>query len=212
MQNVISESQARKITGGRKPLVPVVYEDAVKALAECLSLDEAKHWDNKADALAAWAKIYRDDKVTRQAKALKLHAYRRLGELAREVRPQKFGYRSDGRFSGKKNGPASLLKENGFSETHTAAIGYVSRLPKDKFEELTSKDKPPSPVAVWRSQFTSNQWFNVRASASSLRTFCRKTKASDAASQINNPKEVETARALALELIEWLDEFERHLK
>jgi hypothetical protein len=51
MQQVITAKQARQITGGRTPLVPVVYEDALKALGECLSLDDAKVWDNKADAL-----------------------------------------------------------------------------------------------------------------------------------------------------------------
>lgn len=84
MSTVITEQQARQITGGRKPLVPVEYEAACNALAQCVDLDEAKYWSDKADALAAWAKIYRDDRISAQAKRLKLKAYRRMGELAAE--------------------------------------------------------------------------------------------------------------------------------
>ena len=88
MNSVISEEQARQITGGRKPLVPVEYERACTALAECQTIDEAKYWDNKADALAAWAKIYNNDQAGLEAKRLKLHAYRRMGEIAREIIPK----------------------------------------------------------------------------------------------------------------------------
>lgn len=56
MNSVITAEQAKKITGGRTPLVPVEYEAAVKSLQACATLDEAKYWSDKSDALAAWAK------------------------------------------------------------------------------------------------------------------------------------------------------------
>lgn len=87
MQQVISAEQARKITGGRTPHVPVEYETAINALVACRSIDEAKYWSDKSDALAAWAKIYHSDKAAREAKALKLWAFRRMGQLAAELRP-----------------------------------------------------------------------------------------------------------------------------
>lgn len=51
MKAVISSEQARQITGGRTPLVPVEFETAVKALKACTQIDEAKYWSDKASAL-----------------------------------------------------------------------------------------------------------------------------------------------------------------
>src|ERR1700722_7297053 len=67
--------------------MPVEYVEACKALAACVTIDEAKRWADKAEALAAWAKIYRSDEASVQAARLKLHAYRRMGKLAEEIRP-----------------------------------------------------------------------------------------------------------------------------
>lgn len=49
MQSVISAAEAKKITGGRTPLVPVEYETAITALQACVTLDETKYWSDKAD-------------------------------------------------------------------------------------------------------------------------------------------------------------------
>ena len=86
MQQVITAGEARAITKGRAPLVPVEYEEAVKALAKCREIDDAKYWSDKASALAAWAKIYHSPQVMREAKLLKLHAYRHMAELAHAIR------------------------------------------------------------------------------------------------------------------------------
>jgi hypothetical protein len=146
MQQVISEKQARAITGGRKPLVPVVYEEAVTALGRCLSLDDARQWDNKADALAAWAKIYHDDKVARQAKALKLHAYRRMGQLAHELRPRDLPADARGKFRGRAPGPVALLRENGLGITHARAASRLATVPEKDFRPLVAMPSPPSPA------------------------------------------------------------------
>lgn len=69
--------------------LPVQYDEAVKALAACTTIDESKHWADKAEALAAWAKVYKDDQVAIEARRLKLHAYRRMGELAQELEKQR---------------------------------------------------------------------------------------------------------------------------
>src|SRR5208282_4621524 len=98
---VLTKEEAKRITKGRTPLVPVEYETAITALTECAHLDEAKYWDNKADALAAWAKIYHSDECARKAKMLKMHAYRRMGQLAGELRPKM---------------PVRILQEQGLSE------------------------------------------------------------------------------------------------
>jgi hypothetical protein len=65
------------------------YEEACNALARCVDLDEAKYWSDKADALAAWAKIYHDTKIEDQARKLKAKARRSMALLAEALRPTK---------------------------------------------------------------------------------------------------------------------------
>lgn len=89
MQQVITAKQARQITGGRQPLIPVEYGEACKALAACVTLEGAKYWSDAADALAAWAKMYHDTTIEDDARRLKSRAAREMGRLARELRPKK---------------------------------------------------------------------------------------------------------------------------
>ncbi len=138
----LTPAEVKAIAPHAKPTVPVVYEEAVKQLALCRTLDEAKYFDNKADALAAWAKIYKDDSAGRQAKALKLHAYARMGALARELRPHKalIG-------GGSAPGPKSLLKDNGFSPNAAGAAIFLSRHPEVLNKEVNAS-RPRSPTTV----------------------------------------------------------------
>lgn len=69
-------------------ILPAEYRAACAAIAACSTINEGKYWSDKADALAAWGAIYKDDEVGRQARILKLYAFRRIGELARILRPQ----------------------------------------------------------------------------------------------------------------------------
>src|SRR5690606_26149716 len=92
------------------PMTPVEYVDACKALQACHEIDEAKYWSDKSDALAAWAKIYRDDETGKLARKLKAHAYRRMGEIAEQVQPTK-----GVTHKGSPPGANSLLIEKGLS-------------------------------------------------------------------------------------------------
>lgn len=66
--------------------MPVVYADAVKALEACATMDEAKYYSDKSEALAAWAKIYGSQEDRKAAARLKLHAYARY---ARQCQAEK---------------------------------------------------------------------------------------------------------------------------
>ena len=203
-QTVITAAQAREITLGRTPLVPVEYETACKALEACRTLDEAKYWDNKADALAAWAKIHRDQKIERGARALKLHAYRRMGELAAIIRPQK---RIDGRL---QNGPKSLLQEHGLSRSRASAARKLSILPRNEFQRIASQPRPPSPEAVRATRKSApGEFAFLYRSLMDFRSKTRRFPARQAANAME--LSTETLRPLCKEVIEWLDEFERCL-
>ena len=219
MNTVISEKQARQITGGRTPLVPIEYEQACAELEKCINLDEAKYWSDKADALAAWAMIYRDDKAGATARRVKLKAYDRMGALARELRPLKFvkGHR------GAVPGPAKLLASHGLNSDQAAAALAISRAPRDKFGKALDDAiginrartlfRGHSPAGRPRS---SDAWVwltDKNGGGPNLhhaRAAMRSRPAREVAAEINSG-EAKVARALVVWITEWLDEFEQYL-
>lgn len=215
MQAVISAEQAKKITGGRTPLVPVEYETACRALAECSTLDEAKYWDNAADALAAWAKIHHKDQAGLEAKRLKLHAYRRMGELAEQLRPTLLGSRKGCETrTGSEPGSRSLLKEHGCSEHVSRSMIAFGRMEKDKFDEIVHSPTPPTPTRLLKDIWNKDReaWGKFRDAGGPVqfRSFCRANSAKDLAASLADD-EINKARVVVLECLEWLDEFEQHL-
>ncbi len=210
MQKLITEKQARQITGGRKPLVPVEYEVAINALSQCLEIEDAKYWSDKADALAAWAKIYRSGEAERKAKQLKLHAYRKMGQLAAELRPARnIGGRT-------QPGPRVLLMENGLTQSQAAAARKLAKLDPQTFDREISRPIIKSPDFIRKincSKEVSHAWremFIYWQSLASFRSFCRGHSASELASGLTGD-EPEKARSYVIEIQEWLDEFEQFL-
>lgn len=203
MQNVITYEQAKKITKGRTPLVPLEYEEAVKSLAACVGLDDAKTWSDKADALAAWAKIYHDDKITRQAKELKLHAYRRMGELAREIQPRKSTFRK-----GTTPGPQALLEESGLTKSQAGAAIGLAKLTDGRFNELLASPKVPAPTIAVRSLSENRIWLEISSAMSIMRLRIGKNEPGKVAQMV---KDREKCRETCIAITDWLDEFERRL-
>lgn len=217
MQSVITEKQARQITGGRKPHVPVEYEEACKQLSACLTLDEAKYWDNKADALAAWAKIYHDGKVLRDARALKLLAHRRLYEIARELRPKRIIKRGkSGELIGNKPGAPSLLREQGLSVAAVNAARELGNMSEEKFQTLVDSPRPPSPGSarvIARRLDTPNTW-GVTELASIFSNLVKQLRSHKPSEMADLVKGGDFAAQLVEKVrftIEWLDEFEQRL-
>jgi hypothetical protein len=207
MHAVITSDQAKQITRGRTPLVPVEYETAVKSLAACLSLDETRYWDAKADALAAWAKIYRDDDVGRKAKMLKLHAYRRMGQLAAELRPHVVTEK------GRSPGPKSLLIESGMTSTAAEAATALSRMTDHKFSKALKE--PKAPITIVRLTNAANPIYTKFAhAAQNVRSITRQHTAAEMARIVKalSAGEKDTARRLCLDISEWLDDLHARLK
>lgn len=209
MQTAITTKQAREICKGRTPLIPVEYETAVKALAECITLDEAKYWDNKADALAAWAKIYHSSEAERKAKQLKLHAYRRMGQIAGELRPQKKGTRPGGSRGGGSPGPVSLLREQGLMKSAAEAARHLALITPEKFNQELERPSICGPTTI-HSGFRRGDIGIAAAAIFNARTTLRKYEPQKIARLA-----VETERAglvdCVRELIDWLDAFEQAL-
>ena len=69
-----------------KARLPVVYEGAKTALAECSRIDECQEWADKAEALASYAKQAQDDELRRMADRIQARAIRRCGELLNAIK------------------------------------------------------------------------------------------------------------------------------
>lgn len=216
--------------------MPVEYEAACKALAACESIDEGKYWSDKADALAAWAKIYKSDEAAVAARRLKLQAFRRMGQIAEELRPpaekwtkeRHAAYERDRRAGkvppkSRNKGAHSLLIEHGFSKNVAPTILAAARAPEAEFEKLVEKGAGVIRAGLagrglgrCNRQLKSDAWtwlLDTRFSGPKLRdvrTAIRGRDPKDVAFLIA-PGEVQQARELALELIEWLDAFEQAL-
>jgi hypothetical protein len=71
--------------------LPVTYEQACVALAECVRIDECKNWSDKAEALASYARQRDDRTLVTMAMKIAGRAMRRCGELLEEIKPAKAG-------------------------------------------------------------------------------------------------------------------------
>lgn len=197
----------------RSPRLPVEYEEAVRNLVACTNLDEAKYWNNKADALAAWAKIYDNDRAGIEARRLKLHAYRRMGELAREIRPG--GGNPNPKTGTQIKGPISLLVEKGLKLNQANCASAAARIPAEKFSKLVNSPQPPAPSALRsRNTSASENWQIItgaiggNSSLMGFAAFCRKNQPKLLAKGLT-ADERKRAEALIVPVMRWLKEFDK---
>lgn len=189
-----------------KTRLPVQFEAAIQAIVACQTIDEAKYWDNKADALAAWAKVYADDVVSREARALKLHAYRRIGQIAAEVRPQEY------RGRGGVVGPNSLLAEVGFGKSKAVAIRRIAKMPEEVFHKAVNAEKPPSPSHLSSIATRPNpKWAQFSHQMHIALTAMRKDNPVDIVDCLLT-KNGKSARAICDEMLDWLQGFDKALQ
>jgi hypothetical protein len=208
---VINQEQASQLLAERAPRVPVEYEAAVRSLAACCTLDEARYWSNKADALAAWSRIFRSNEAQVNARRLKLHAYRRMNELAEELRPQQKG--------AAQKGPWSLLREQGLKASEITLIRRIGHIPEPRFKQIIEQKRPPAIVkaAIEGRNLrysSSERWLTLMDStpAMNLRNFLVFT-ARFPPSEVRCLKDDEAVkvRAAIRTIQEWLDDLERFL-
>lgn len=198
--------------------MPLVYEEACKALANVSTVLDAKYFADKADALAAWAKIYRSDEADLQSRRLKLHAFRKMGEIAEQIRPTsntaKGGHRA--------KGALSLLKENGLSHQKAANALSISRVDAKQFDKMIDSKRPPGIISAMRyglgrgipARTVSSREYDILFGAGYTTTgfshFVRKHNNID----VSRFSELETDKSLSLVRVcaDWLDELERRLQ
>jgi hypothetical protein len=134
-----------------------------------------------------------------------------MGELARQLAPGK-----PKRGGGRHPGPSAKLQELGFSHHQASGATYLAKLGKRDFNKLINQDDPPAPTSAckrFRVHGTTTQWQLIRASQHTpfnCQVFFNSNDPIELA-HLLNAGEVEFARKLAVEAMEWLDEFEQAL-
>jgi hypothetical protein len=192
--------------------MPVEYETAIKALEACATLDETRTWRTAAEALAVWAKLYKSEEAELKAKRLRLYAYRRMGELATELRPsgriQQKGPGVRG-CRGSLPGAVSLLEEHGLTKTEAGAATWMARLPYTEFQNLL--ERPLSPTTL--SQHLWNRdpvWMRFSRSAMALRGVLRRHPAREIqeVARMLGDRQIGTLRVLLGDLRRLLRDFD----
>lgn len=120
--------------------LPVTYENAKAALAECHRVDECKDWSDKAAALAAYAKQAEDDELEKVAMRIRGRAIRRVGELLKEIDSASGAHRKstgDHTFS-----RSEAAREVGLSKHQQVQATRVANVPEETFNELVEAEKP----------------------------------------------------------------------
>lgn len=182
----------------RQQIVPVVYEEACRAITACKSIDEAKYWSDKADALSAWARIYNEDKVSIEAKRLKLHAYRRMAELADQIMPQ---WRAERGF--RYATVPIILADYGIGRSQARVIAKIGEMPAAVVKRAIDKRKPPTPSTLALVDNTpSPQWTKIKRTMSSLNSLTDGIEQQTVALTLT-PEERVHAYRLADEVVGW---------
>lgn len=122
--------------------LPVAYEAAKTALANCASIDECKDWADKAEALASYAKQADDDTLRKHADRIQARAIRRCGELLKQF---------DGRGNNQHvDRDAAVLTQHeaaanaGISERQRKTAVRVANVPSETFEQHVESEAPPT--------------------------------------------------------------------
>lgn len=191
--------------------MPVSYKKAIAALADCRKLDDAKTFTDSAEALAVWARIYKDNEAGRQARQLRLHAHRRMGHLARDLAKRKG--RSGG---GSEPGPVALLRKHGLTRHQADAANHLAKMDGDDFETFVNQDVPPAPTSIvrrYRRLKTLTTWVLLRErprTPFACAAYIQKTDPKGLAKSLTDD-ERDVARNMVDNLIKWLQDFNRAL-
>ena len=132
--------------------LPVTYETAQKALAECSRVDECKGWSDKAAALASYARQAKDTTLHHLALRIQARAQRRMGELLKQVpRGDAAGanlmqHRRDG--GGPPVTRTQIARDAGLSERQRKTALRIASVPEPDFTAAIDSPKPPTVTAL----------------------------------------------------------------
>lgn len=182
------------------PRMPVNYEAAKKALAECVLVDECKEWKDRAAAIASYAAQKRDRSLLDKATRIRARATRRLGELLEVHKPSN-----------------SQLSSLGITASERYQARSVASVPVKKFESHVERT-PPTPVSKIAQMGRGAVDFDASAliwiATERLRRNTREFPIGTLRQDIANctPEQRVALRNALLPVHEWFDEIAQALK
>ena len=130
------------------PRLPMSYKAAKRALIECEHVDECRDWANRAEALATYAHLARDEALELIARRVRLRAVARAGELLLMIPNNNRGLHLRGGGGGSLPNPQSRLgvgRAAGMRVQDVTQALSIARVPVDIRELLIESPDPPPP-------------------------------------------------------------------
>lgn len=127
--------------------LPINYQAAKRALIECEHVDECRDWANRAEAMATYAHLARDEQMEVIAKRVRLRAIARAGELLLEI-PNTYRGVHVTFAQGSQPNPhsrAGVGRAAGMRAQDVTQALAIARVPIDVRELLIESANPPPP-------------------------------------------------------------------
>jgi hypothetical protein len=202
------EMQQTNLTVANAPL-PATYEAAKKALAACANIDECQDWANKAEAMASYARMAKDETLRKMADRIQGRAVRRLGDLLKLYDGRGNNQHGEGALPTQKEAAAAAE----ISEHQRKQAVRVSNVPQAEFEAALEADEPATVTKLAEMGKVSQAPRQIDPSASiALATlekfadFCSKNNPSFVATAVR-PAFISEMRKKVGSIDSWLDQF-----
>lgn len=122
------------------------YEQAKKALAELVEVDEVREIMDRAVAVQAYARMAEDRELETRGAEVRLRAQRRLGQLMDDMPKATNRHKTP---SGLKNNPVETLADKGINKNLAHACRKAASLDDEDFEAVLDEYRDKSePVTV----------------------------------------------------------------
>lgn len=132
---------------------PTLYDAMIEAVGHCFCVDECKEISDTMRAYEIYARQAANRTVERRARAIRIRAARRCGELLLDMERQQ-GERTDltSPPMAEKSQYAAALEKSGISTQTASRFQRLAIIPKDDFENaLADPENAPSTSALLRS-------------------------------------------------------------
>lgn len=150
MNTEIIKAKFDALEGADTAKLPVSYEQASQAIAECVRIDECKSWSDKAEALRSYARQSRNKEMEKDCMRIRARAIRRCGELLKQIEPAGKNhlkqYRQDGTDPTVTRTQAAA--DAGLSERQRKQALRIASIPGTEFTEAIYSDDPPTITAL----------------------------------------------------------------
>ena len=207
--------------------LPVAYETACRALAECSSIDECQDWADKAQAMASYARQAQDETLRKMADRIQARAIRRCGELLRQV-PAANGANQNIKEGSRPNVVTRerAAADAGLSEHQRKTALRVAAVPEPAFTAQVESEAPPTVTALAKQGTAQTpkplddlggipaaDYARATEAMGTLRRFAEFCEAQDPAriAAAFQPHELAAVRRSVSVVDAWLDRFVVHL-